>query len=132
MNVVIDGARERPETPKDKQEVEELIRTLSKNYGRSLHIVSVGCDKGIGKFAREFCIAHGIIFTEIRAKLEGLDIPRTFFVHVFQSRNASLLELGDEFYVFRGPNENGIIEGIIQPAQRKVGEQRVKIYEYEG
>lgn len=130
MNIVIIGARERLETDNDKNEVEGLIRTLSRQYGRRLNVISVGCDKGVGRFAREFCMSNEIIFVENRMKLEGKEIPRTFFVHVFQARNAAMLELGDEFYVFKGPNDNGIIEGIIPPAQKKVGESRVTVYEY--
>lgn len=132
MNIIIIGARERAETEKDKNEVLNLIRDMMKRYGRRLNIISVGCDKGVGKFARDFCMENDVIFVENRMKLEGKDIPRTFFVHVFQSRNEALLALGDEFYVFKGPNENGIIEGIIPPAQKKVGESRVTVYEYEG
>jgi hypothetical protein len=130
VNIVIVGARERPENDKDKQDVEALIRNLTKTFGRRLNIISVGCDKGVGRFAREFCMANDVIFVENRMKLEGKEIPRTFFVHVFQARNAAMLELGDEFYVFKGPNENGIIEGIIGPAQKKVGESRVFVHEF--
>lgn len=132
MNIIIMGARERAEAEHDKQEVESLIRRLSQQYGGSLHIISVGCDKGVGKFTRDFCMANGIIFAEPRMKLEGKNIPRAFFVHVFLARNAALLELGDEFYVFKGPNENGIVECIVPPAVRKVTDKRVFVYEYEG
>lgn len=137
MNVVIVGARERTnpadESPlaKDIEQVEALIRKLAGQYGRSLNVISVGCDKGIGKIVREFCMANGIIFVENRMKLEGKDIPRSFFVHVFQARNPALVALGDEFYVFKGPNENGIVEGIIDMAMEKVGQARVFVMEPE-
>lgn len=135
MNVVIVGARERMNQadespwPQDKEQVEALIKKLAAQYGRSLNVVSVGCDKGIGKIVREFCIANSIIFVENRMKLEGKDIPRSFFVHVFQARNPALVALGDEFYVFKGPNENGIVEGIINLAIEKVKEERVHVFE---
>jgi hypothetical protein len=137
MNVVIMGARERvnraDESPlqKDKEIIEELIKKLSAQYGRRLNVASVGCDKGIGRVVREFCMANGIVFVEIRMKLEGKDIPRTFFVHVFQARNPALVALGDEFYIFKGPNENGIVESIISMAIEKVKEERVHVYELE-
>lgn len=137
MNVVIVGARERvnqtDESPleKDKETVEVLIKDLSRRYGRSLNVISIGCDKGIGKIVREFCIANSIIFVENRMKLEGKDIPRSFFVHVFQARNPALVALGDEFYIFKGQNENGIVEGIIPLATEKVKEERVHVYEAE-
>lgn len=132
------GARERVNTvdesplAKDKEQVESLIKKLSVQYGRSLNVISVGCDKGIGKIVRDFCIANSIIFVENRMKLEGKDIPRSFFVHVFQARNPALVALGDEFYVFKGPNENGIVEGIIGLAIDKVKEERVHVIESEG
>lgn len=139
MNVVIVGARERSMDDgrpfeEDKTLVEEIIRDRAKEYGRRLNVASIGCDKGIGKVVRDFCIANDIIFVEVRMKLEGKagTIPRSFFVHVFQARNPALVELGDEFYIFKGPNENGIVEGVINQAIAKVGEQRVKVYEKEG
>jgi len=131
MNVVLVGARERKENVKDKQIVEDLLRSLWKQYGARLYAVSVGCDKGVGKFVREFCMSNKIIFAENRMKLEGDNIPRSVFVQVFLARNASLLELGDEFYIFKGPYESGIVEAIIKPAKNKVGEHRVKTFEYE-
>jgi hypothetical protein len=136
MNVVIVGARERMQIDgqpldKDKEAIESLIKKLAQQYGRSLNMISVGCDKGIGKIVRDFCIANSIIFVENRMKLEGKDIPRSFFVHVFQARNAALVALGDEFYVFKGPNENGIVEGIIPMAIDKVKEERVHVMESE-
>jgi hypothetical protein len=129
VNIVIAGAREREETERDKEIVEGLICRLAGAYGRRLNVVSVGCDKGVGKIAREFCMANEIIFVENRMKLEGKDIPRSFFVHVFQARNPAMVALGDEFYVFKGPNENGIVEEVIELAREKVGAERVWIYE---
>jgi hypothetical protein len=137
MNVVIVAARERmilmdgSPLEKDKIAVESLIKELSKRHGRNLNIISVGCDKGVGKAARDFCMANAIIFVECRMKLEGKDIPRSFFVHVFQARNPALVALGDEFYVFKGPNENGIVEGIIDLAIDKVKQERVHVIESE-
>ena len=137
MNVVIVGARERMNTAdesplaKDKETIEALIKKLSAQYGRNLHVLSVGCDKGIGKIVRDFCMANSIIFVENRMKLEGKDIPRSFFVHAFQARNPALVALGDEFYIFKGPNENGIVEGIINLAIEKVKEERVHVFEAE-
>lgn len=131
MNCVIAGARERIDD-KDKSIVEKLIAELVRRYGpRRTNIISVGCDKGVGKFARDFCMEKKIIFVECRMKLEGEDIPRSFFKHVFQARNDSLLVLGDEFYIFKGPYESGIIEAMIKPARQKVTEKRVIVYEYE-
>lgn len=132
MNIVIVGARERKENEEDRQTVEELLRNLTKQYGTRLYAVSVGCDKGVGKFVREFCMANRIIFAENRMKLEGENIPRNVFVQVFLARNAALLEMGDEFYIFKGPYESGIVEAIIKPAKAKVGEHRVKTFEYVG
>ncbi len=70
-----------------------------------------------------------IIFAEVRVKFEGEEIPRAFFIQAFLGRNRTLQDLGDEFFIFRGPNVNGIIEALIEPAKQKVGESRVHIYE---
>jgi hypothetical protein len=131
MNIVIVGARERRETEADKKQVEGIIGDLRKQHGTRLHVVSAGCDKGVGKIVREYCMSQKVIFGEVRMKLEGENIPRAFFAHMFLARNVSLLEVGDEHYVFKGPNENGIIEAIIEPAQKRVGDSRVKVYELE-
>lgn len=138
MNVVIVGARERAKdetgTPLDKDRVtiESLMKKLMGLYGGNLKVISIGCDKGVGKVVREFCLANGVIFVENRMRLEGKDIPRSFFVHVFQARNPALVALGDEFYIFKGPNENGIVENIIGMAIEKVKEERVHVIEAEG
>jgi hypothetical protein len=128
MNIVIVGARERNDSETDKEVVEGLIRKSAGTYGRRLNVISVGCDKGVGKIAREFCIQNEIIFVECRMKLEGKDIPRSFFVHVFQARNPALVMLGDYFHIFKGPNENGIVESVVNLAVEKVGAERVFIY----
>ncbi len=132
MNIVLVGARERKESDEDKKHVVQIISDLVKQHGKRLHILSAGCDKGIGRMVREFCMAEKITFVEVRVKLEGDDIPRSFFAHMFLARNCSLLEVGDEYFVFKGPNENGIIEAIIEPAQKRVGETRVNVFEMSG
>jgi len=131
VNCVIVGARERRETENDKQKVEDLIRQLVEKYSTRLQVLSVGCDKGIGKNVRDFCLKNRVTFAEVRVKFEGQDIPRMFFTHMFLARNNSLVAVGDEYYVFKGPNENGIVEAIIPMAIEKVGEVRVKVYEGE-
>ena len=130
MNIVIVGARERKETQDDKETAQNLIIALLQQYRSQLHILSVGCDKGIGKIVRDFCIEQKITFVEVRMKFEGEDIPRSFFAHMFLARNYALTAVGDEYYIFKGPNENGIIESIIPDAIKKVGEQRVTLYEW--
>jgi hypothetical protein len=132
VNIVIVGARERRETEADKVKVEMIITDLKKEHGTRLHILSTGCDKGIGKLSRNFCLMNKIKFVEVRVKVEGEDISRVFFAHMFLARNTALLEVGDEYFIFKGPNENGIIESIIAPAQRRVGAERVKTFEMEG
>jgi hypothetical protein len=131
VNVVIVGARERRESQQDKDTAEQIIKDLSQKYGTNLKLLSVGCDKGIGKVVRDFCIANSLKFAEVRIKFEGEDLPRSFFAHMFLARNESLLAVGDEYYVFKGPNENGIIEAIIPRAIERVGQSRVVVYEME-
>ncbi len=124
MNVVIVGARERKESDEDKKRVEELLKGLREQYKRQLQVISVGADKGVGKYVRDFCISNKIIFAEVRIKLEGEDIPRGFFAQMFMSRNMSLLDVADEYYIFTGPNQTGIIEAIIEPARRRMREKK--------
>lgn len=131
MNVVIVGARERRETEEDKEQVGQLLQGLIKQYSSQLNVLSVGCDKGVGKLVREFCIQSKIVFAEVRIKFEGEDIKRQFFAHMFLARNKALLEVGDEYYVFKGPNPNGIIEALIDPARLRVGTGRVKVFEFD-
>lgn len=128
MNVVIVGARERRESEEDKSKAQELLKELVRQHGTRLQVLSVGCDKGIGKFVRDYCTTNKIIFVEIRIKFEGEEIPRSFFAHMFLARNSSLLSVGDEYYIFTGPNQNGIIEALIEPAKTKVTEKRVTVF----
>jgi hypothetical protein len=131
VNVVIVGARERTETPEDKKKTEEILTALVAQHGTRLNVISVGCDKGIGKLVRDFCMGNKVRFAEVRVKFEGEEIPRGFFAHMFLARNESLLAVGDEFYIFKGPNSYGIVEEIIPRAQERVGQSRVKIYDPE-
>jgi hypothetical protein len=128
MNVVIVGARERRDSEEDKQAVEQLLQGLVEQHGTRLHVLSVGCDKGVGKVVREYCIKSKIIFVEVRIKFEGEDIPRGFFAHMFLARNLCLTAVGDEYYIYTGPNENGIIEALVEPAKSKVGATRVHVF----
>jgi hypothetical protein len=128
MNVVIVGARERKDSEEDRDKVEVLLKELVRQHGGRLHVLSVGCDKGVGKVVREFCTKNKIVFVEVRIKFEGEDIPRAFFAHMFLARNLCLTAVGDEYYIYTGPNENGIIEALIDPARQKVGETRVRVF----
>jgi hypothetical protein len=130
MNCVIVGARERKEVDQDKDTITELLRALVSQHSKTrLNVVSAGCDRGIGKLVRDLCMQNKIIFAEVRIKFEGEEIPRHFFIQSFLARNRALHDLGDEFYVFRGPNPNGIVEALIEPAKGKVGESRVHTYD---
>lgn len=130
MNCVIVGARERKELLRDKEKVNDLLKSLVGQHSKTrLNIVSAGCDRGVGKLVRDLCMQNKIIFAECRIKFEGEEIPRHFFIQAFLARNRALQDLGDEFYIFRGPNPNGIIESLVEPAKLKVGDTRVRIYE---
>lgn len=130
MNCVIVGARERQELEKDKEVVTELLRNLLSQHSKTrLNVVSAGCDRGIGKLVRDNCMSSKITFLEARMKFEGEDIPRQFFIQAFLARNRALLDIGDEFHIFRGPNPNGIVEALILPAKEKVGESRVHTFD---
>lgn len=128
LNVVIVGGRERKDSLKDKEHVEALLDRLVQQHGSGLHVVSVGCDKGVGKVVREYCMSNAVKFVEVRVKFEGEQIERSFFAHMFLARNMTLLAVGDEYHIYRGPNENGIVEGLIGPAQNKVKAERVFVY----
>lgn len=128
---MIVGSRERRELPGDKEVVIELLQDMVKKHSTRLHILSVGCDKGIGKVVRDYCLQNKVVFVEVRVKLEGEEIPRVFFAHMFLARNSALLEVGDEYHIFKGPNPNGIIEALISPAKNRVGDARVKVYDEE-
>lgn len=132
--MVIAEARERTEefpgklTQKDNVLAEQLMTALQRQYAAMLAVVSIGCDRGIGKFVREYCIKHEIAFLEYRVKFEGENLPRWFFINGFRSRNPALVDIGDEFHVFVGPNRDGIVESIIPSAIDKVKKERVFVY----
>lgn len=129
MNVVICAAREREDSDEDKRTVLDLLKSLVEQYGGNLYVLSVGCDRGIGKVVRDYCMAHNVYFMEFRIKFEGENFKRAVFVQVFKARNLSLADAGDEFYIFKGPNENGIIEALIPVAIERVKAARVHVWE---
>ena len=119
MRVVIIGGRERREG-EDYKLVNDLLDSLKQQYPVLL-IVTAGCDRGVGK----------IINNRLMPKIKGgppevnyveysmrptvnRDLPKHEMSCLFIARNASLIELGDEFHLFVEQRQMGVIEDLRQ------------------
>lgn len=129
MIVAVVGSRERRQHPDDRSKVEEVIGRLMFEHGNRLVVVSVGCDFGINKTVFDICSRLNIKLVEFRSKFFGPDFLPEEINKMFSARNASVVAISDEFYLFTGPNPEGLVEQIEKPARAKVNDSRVFMYE---
>lgn len=104
MKVVIAGAWNRPEQA-DILLVNNLIDQLAAGYPK-LHIISGGCDRGVGKIVKNRCMPKSKgqdadpDFLEIQFKIYWADPSKSELAQVWIARNAAFVEIGEEFHIF--------------------------------
>ena len=103
------------DSPAYQKLVESLIAALKARYS-DLVIISAACENGIGKFVRDRCISNksnaDVSFVEISLHVWAR-LERSKLAQVYMGRNASLLELGDEFYIISNGKRTGHIADLI-------------------
>lgn len=113
MYVVLMGARERDEAG-DEKLVNGLLNHLKKLYGSALVVVSAATDRGVGKYVKDRCLQDKEVFKfiDVSTKIFG-ELPKARLAQVFKARNATLLELGNHFYIFDTKAGKGITEDLV-------------------
>src|SRR5882724_8810779 len=119
MRVVVMGGRDRREKD-DYVLVNALLDYLKKKYPVLL-IVTTGCDRGVGKIVNNRLMPsakHGkpeINYIEWSFRIEvDRELPKLETTAVFLAKNATLVELGDEFHLFVEEKPIGVAEDLRQ------------------
>lgn len=119
MFVVVIGARER-DCSADKENVPKLLDQLREKYPR-LVVVSTGCDKGVGLLVKSYCLKpenkNRIQFVEVSMRTYG-ELVRTQTAQLYLARNATLVELGEEFHIFDVAEKRSSVKDLIQRLQK--------------
>ena len=119
MRVVVLGGRDRREK-EDFKLVNQLLDELKKEYSQLL-IITAGCDRGVGKIINNRLMPKDkggqpeINYVEYSMRpTVHRDLPKHEMSCLFIARNATLVELGDEFHLFVEQRQMGIIEDLRQ------------------
>jgi hypothetical protein len=119
MKVVIVGPRDHKEKPYVDL-VTKILTQSTQRYPKVLFITK-SCDQGVGKIIREACV--GTNFKEPKFDMLEItirhhltrELPKSEFQANFDSVNASLLEVGEEFHIILGAeNPFGTIYDLIK------------------
>src|ERR1039458_4214766 len=115
--------------PEHRQQVFELVDSLSHKYA-DLLIVSGGCDGGMGRFVRERCIKgkRDVGFVEY-AVYPWASMSSVRLAQVYIAKNATLLEVGEEFHVFvSAGREHGHIQDLVERVRSAKHQPPSRIY----
>ena len=98
----------------DVDVLEKLVSRLKQTYKNGLSIVSVGCDDGIGLMTRAVCTQQRIYFTEISCLFSAeKNRAPSEYAKFYTSRNASIVEVADEFYLLKADKEErGVVDDL--------------------
>jgi len=117
MRVVVMGGRDRREKD-DYKLVNDLLDRLKKQYP-DLLIVTTGCDRGVGKIINNRLmpkVKQGkpeINYLEWSFRIEvDRELPKLETTAIFLSKNATLVEFGDEFHLFVEAKPIGVAEDL--------------------
>ncbi len=121
MNVVIVGAHNRA-SKDDRKLVSDLIDALAAKYS-SCMFVTTAHSEGVGKYVREKCLEKNVR-NEYKYQLAVVNVQlfvskrsREEVAAIYQTRNATLLELGDIYYYLASDSRSGMMETLITSAQ---------------
>lgn len=122
MKVVVIGPRDHQEYIY-RQIVHDIIDQCLNDYPKVL-IVTKSCDQGVGKLIRTRCLfmydpvlnkkpEFDMVEINLRHHLV-MELPQPEFQANFDSLNAALLELGDEFHLILGDDAEGGMHDILK------------------
>lgn len=123
MIVVIVGARDRKEKD-DFEIVNGLLDSLKAQYPQLL-VVTTGCDRGVGKIIRNRLLpaspdaAPEIEFIEYSVRIYPMnDLAKSKMANIHISKNATFLELGEEFHIFEDSRGRGPMEDLRERCEK--------------
>ena len=121
MNIVIVGAHNRISSD-DRKLVSDLIDGLAEKYSSCL-FVTTAHSEGVGKYVREKCLERNVR-NEYKYQLAVVNVQlfvskrsREEVAAIYQTRNATLLELGDVYYYLASDSRTGMMETLINSAE---------------
>jgi hypothetical protein len=124
MKVVVMGAWNRDEVA-DIQLVGQLLDSLVVRYGDQLIIVTAGCDRGVGKLVKNRAMPQNkgaeqgeFAFIEVSTRIFIQDASKSTLAGIFIARNATLVELGEEFHLFLGRESKGAMQDLVERVER--------------
>lgn len=123
MIVVIVGSRDRREQA-DFDVVNQLLDKLKEKYPKLL-VVTTGCDRGVGKIIRNRLLPEKpdqppeIEFIEYSVRIyPKTDLAKSRMANIHISKNATFLELGEEFHIFEDARSRGPMEDLRERCER--------------
>jgi hypothetical protein len=105
----------------DRTEVLFVMEELRNTY-RDLTIVSAACERGVGHIVRSHCLKNpknpefGFVEVDIKPWAR-LSKPR--LTQIYTARNATLLEIGEEFHIFTSGWTQGHVADLIKRVKDK-------------
>lgn len=123
MRVVIVGARNRSEIADTKLVYAILDECIAK-YGK-LMVVTKACDRGVGKIIKSRCLDSNkpnvpefdMVEMSLRHYLIR-ELPRSEFLGDFNTLNAALVEIGDEFHLLTEEEPRGSMLDMLIRVQK--------------
>lgn len=124
MRVVIIGARNRSESL-DSPLVNKILDAVIEKYGK-LMVVTKGCDRGVGKIIKsrrfdqksENYPEFDMIELQLRHYISH-ELPRNEFLSDFNTLNAALTEIGDEFHLVCEDDMKGSMQDMLDRINRE-------------
>lgn len=123
MIVVIVGSRDRKEKD-DFTMVHGLLDSLKAKYPKLL-VVTTGCDRGVGKIIRNRLLPEDpnsppeIEFIEYSVRIYPMnDLAKSRMANIHISKNATFLELGEEFHIFEDARSRGPMEDLRERCEK--------------
>lgn len=119
MNVVIAGAWNRDER-EDQVVVNKLLDVLKEKYAGGLVVFTTGSDRGVGKIIKNRLMPKNqneqsgeIDFVDLMMKIYLKDPSKADLIKIWRARNASLVEIGEEFHIFMDRDKRGNMADLL-------------------
>ena len=113
MNVVVVGSREW--TGEKAHEVIQKVLSDLRNKYSDLMVITSSTDKGVGRIVQGICLKDKTSYslTDYNVRVYA-SISRVKLAQYYNARNATLLEIGEEFHVFVDQSRKGWFEDLVE------------------
>lgn len=98
----------------DKEFIRGVLTKMKGRFGMKLCVVSFGCDDGLGLIVKLLCDELKIKFAETTWYFHRKDQTKIDYTKFYIARNASVLEIGDMFYMFMNKRRNSTVEDLFK------------------